>query len=242
MTLRDWLRERPYTLTMSAGFFSFFAHIGVISVLADEGLLPQRITGASAGTIAGALWGAGCTIEAMKQRLFALQKSDFWDPGLGLGFLKGERFRDLVSEMAPVALLEDCVIPVTISVYEIASRQTRLISTGDIGRAVLASCCVPFLFQPVRLKNGRLHYDGGILDRPGLAGTQPGERIFYHHITSRSPWRRKNSPSLQIPQRDNLVTLAIPDLPRAGPNKLEMGPVAFAQARQAMQVALDRPL
>jgi NTE family protein len=241
MTLRDWLRARPFTLTMSAGFFSFFAHVGVISVLADEGLLPARITGASAGAIAGALWGAGCDVEMMKQRLFALKKADFWDPGLGLGFLKGERFRDLLSEMAPVALLEDCAIPVTISVYQIASRETKLIATGDIGRVVLASSCVPFLFQPVRL-NGRLHYDGGILDRPGLAGTQPDERVFYHHITSRSPWRRQNSSSLQIPQRDNLVTLAIPDLPRAGPNKLERGPVAFAQAREAMQVALERPL
>ena len=37
-TLREWLREQPFTLVMSSGFFGFFAHAGVVSVLEEEGL------------------------------------------------------------------------------------------------------------------------------------------------------------------------------------------------------------
>jgi len=53
-TLRNWLRAEPFTLTMSSGFFSFFAHAGMLSVLEKEKLLPSRITGSSAGRVPGA--------------------------------------------------------------------------------------------------------------------------------------------------------------------------------------------
>ena len=42
-TLREWLEEAPYALGMSSGFFGFFAHCGVLTVLEEEGLLPERV-------------------------------------------------------------------------------------------------------------------------------------------------------------------------------------------------------
>ena len=41
-TLSEWLREGPFSLTLSSGFFGFFAHAGLVTVLEDEGLLPRR--------------------------------------------------------------------------------------------------------------------------------------------------------------------------------------------------------
>jgi len=38
-TVREWLRERPFALGLSSGFFGFFAHAGLVSVLEDEGLV-----------------------------------------------------------------------------------------------------------------------------------------------------------------------------------------------------------
>ena len=32
-TLREWLRERPFSLALSSGFFGFFAHTGLVTVL-----------------------------------------------------------------------------------------------------------------------------------------------------------------------------------------------------------------
>jgi hypothetical protein len=42
-TLRAWLAEGPFTLGLSSGFFGFFAHAGVVSVLEAERLRPARI-------------------------------------------------------------------------------------------------------------------------------------------------------------------------------------------------------
>src|SRR6266568_9273645 len=40
-TLRAWLAEAPFTLGLSSGFFGFFAHAGVVSVLEEEVCLPR---------------------------------------------------------------------------------------------------------------------------------------------------------------------------------------------------------
>ncbi|HET9038276.1 MAG TPA: patatin-like phospholipase family protein, partial [Myxococcaceae bacterium] len=95
-TLREWLREGPFTLVMSSGFFGFFAHAGVVSVLEEEGLRPARITGSSAGALVGALWGAGVPAARIREELLALRREHFWDLRPGLGLLAGALFRALL--------------------------------------------------------------------------------------------------------------------------------------------------
>ena len=160
---------------------------------------------------------------------------------MGLGLLRGQLFRELLDQISLVRQLEDCPIPVTVSVYDVYARKTRTFSQGRLSDIIYASSAMPPLFQPLRI-NQRLFWDGGIKDRPGLAGVALGERVLYHHIASRSPWRRTNSPALRMPERDNMVSLVIQNLPRVSPNQLARGPVAFNQARLATQQALDQPV
>ena len=84
--------------------------------------------------------------------------------------------------------------------------------------------------------------DGGITDRPGVEGLPAGGRVLYHHLATRSPWRRKGSASMEIPPRVDLTALVIDALPRVGPFRLEEGPKAFAAAREAAKRALDRSI
>ena len=239
-TLRQWLTEGGYGLTLSSGFFGFFAHAGMLSVLEEEALLPSSFSGSSAGALIGALWSAGLDSHAIRDGLFELDKAAFWDPAFGPGLLRGNKFRELLDELLPVKDFKDCRRPLAVSAYALASRRTHVINSGSLVPAVYASCCVPFLFQPLRI-NGHAMLDGGIADRPGLAGMQ-AERVLYHHLASRSPWRRKNGAQSRIPQRSGMTSLVIDDLPRVGPNKLAAGRDAYAQARSAMHTALDQPL
>ncbi|OUR86974.1 patatin [Gammaproteobacteria bacterium 42_54_T18] len=229
MKLYDWLEEQPFTLSMSSGFFSFFAHTGMLAALVDHGLKPGKLTGSSAGALVGGCYASGCSIDELKAQLFALQRDDFWDPGFGLGLLKGDLFRAQIRNICKVSNVEECPIPFRASAFNLGLWDTEVIDQGCLTQAIAASCAFPFLFQPVPL-NGARYLDGGIKDRPGLQGTQPGERIFYHHIGSRSPWRRRNSPALQIPQAENMQAITISDLPRVGPNKLQNGVAAYEYA------------
>jgi len=94
------------------------------------------------------------------------------------------------------------------------------------------------MFHPVWIER-RAYWDGGIFDRPGLAGIAEGERMLFHHIASRSPWRAREPAVLR---RRNMVTLVIDDLPRSGPFRLDAGHRALELAREATMVALDTPI
>ena len=93
-TLREWLEEGPFGLVMSSGFFSFFAHTGFMTVLEDEGLLPRRISGSSAGALVGAAWAARVDAPRLADELLRLERRHFWDPGLGAGLLRGRLFKE----------------------------------------------------------------------------------------------------------------------------------------------------
>lgn len=238
MSLASWLKREPFTLTMSSGFFGFYVHAGMLAALLEQGLAPAKITGSSAGALVGACWASGLEMPDIKAALFSLQRDDFWDPALGLGLLKGVSFRAKLAEFLKVDQFEDCRVPLALSAFDLRSRQTIVLQKGDLVPAIYASCAFPFLFHPYRINNSYC-MDGGILDRPGLAGVLEGERVLYHHISSKSPWRSKTSKALQIPYRENLRAVALADMPRVGPNQLDKGPVAFDAAYRKMREMLS---
>jgi NTE family protein len=240
-TLREWLREAPFSLAMSSGFFGFFAHSGVVSVLEDEDLLPVRSSGSSAGALVTGLWAGGVEARTIERELLALKREHFWDPGPGMGLLRGRLFRRKLESILPVRTFGEAARPAAVSVFDLWSRRTKVIDAGEIAPALVASCAVPFLFHPVWIDQRPLA-DGGILDRPGLLGMPVGERVLYHHLASRSPWRRKGSPQLKVPARENLAAVVIDGLPRLGPFRLEKAADAFHLAAKAMRRALGRPV
>jgi len=238
-TLRAWLEEGPFALAMSSGFFGFFAHAGFVSVLEEEGLCPVRVAGSSAGALVGAAWASGLGAAALADELLSLSRPDFWDPSPGPGLLRGGLFRRRLEALLPVSTFEACPTPFGVSVFDVLARRTRVIDRGPLVPAVQASCAVPLMFHPVWIE-GRPLLDGGLLDRPGLSSLPEGTRVLYHHLASRSPWRRRSSPALALPVRPGLASVAFDGLPRVGPFRMAEGRRAFEASRRAARLALDR--
>lgn len=239
-SLRSWLAERPFALTMSSGFFGFFAHAGLMTALEEAELAPARLSGSSAGALVAGLWASGLSAARIGEELCVLERADFWDPGFGAGLLRGGLFDARLERLLGARTFDRCRVPVSISVFDVITRTTRVVIEGDLAPAIRASCAVPGLFHPVWL-GGRPMLDGGILDRPGLAGMPAGERVLFHHLASRSPWRREGGASMDLPRREGLVPLVLGDLPRVGPFRLREGARAFAIAKARAAAALDRP-
>jgi hypothetical protein len=66
--------------------------------------------------------------------------------------------------------------------------------------------------------------------------------VFYHHLTSRLPWRPARSLlKRDAPQRAGMLTLEIAALPRADPFHIERGLRAMDVAANAMRAALTQP-
>lgn len=237
-TLGDWLSQAPFRLVLSSGFFGFYAHCGVLMALEEAGLLPVATAGSSAGALVGGAWAAGVEPADLRQELLGLRRPDFWDPGLGAGLLRGDRFRERLERLLPAATFEQCRAGLVVSVYDVLTLSTRTLDHGPLAPAIHASCAVPLMFQPVWIR-GRPLLDGGVADRPGVAGVPAGERTLLHHLVSKSPWRL-GAP--RPPRREQLVTLEIADLPQVNPFRLERGVGALELALARTREALHRPL
>jgi NTE family protein len=240
VTLGDWLAQGPFGLAMSSGFFSFFAHTGMLSALIARGLRPTHVAGSSAGALVAGAWGAGLEPDELAGVLAEVRREDFWDPSIGPGLLAGRKFDALLRRMLPQGAIDACRVPVRISVFDILARRTVVLERGDLAKAIRASCAVPAMFQPVWIDR-RPYWDGGILDRPGIAGVPPG-RLLFHHISSRSVWRRAVPSSLALPARPEMVSLVVDGLPRSNPWRLDAGRQALLDARAATERALDQPI
>ena len=239
-TLADWLRAQPFGLTLSSGFFGFFAHAGLLAALDDAGLKPAFVSGASAGALAGGLWAAGMAPRDFRDHLLALDKRDFWDPWPGFGLLRGKKFSTLMRRLLPVATFEDCPVPVAVSAFDVVGRRTRVFNSGDLAKAIHASCAVPLMFQPVWLQ-GRPYLDGGARDWAGIDGMPEHLPVLYHHLPLRMPWLTLPGSLLGLPVRDQLKTVHIHGLARPSPNDLSPGAEAFEQARVGMAQLLAGP-
>jgi NTE family protein len=240
-TLREWLREGDFALAMSSGFFGFYAHSGALAALEEAGAVPTKCAGSSAGALVTGLRAGGVLPDAIERELTRLRRADFWDPSPGVGLLRGRLFRERLDALLPVRAVEDCTIAYAASVYDLRGLRTRVVAQGSLAAAIHASCALPGLFHPVWI-DGRPYSDGGIADRPGVAGVANEPRVLHHHLASRSPWRSVGSASMKMPERAGLVSVALEGITRLGPFALERGREAFRQAERGMREALDRPV
>lgn len=178
-TLRDTLAERRFGLVLSAGYFGFFAHGGLLAALEAEGLRPAAWAGTSAGALVGALGASGMKAADVAAMMIGVDKADFWDPapveqlwdavrGRGAtGLLRGARFRKLLASRLP-ARFEDCREPLVLVTADVTHAQSRVHVSGPLPPIVHASCAYPGLFRTVD-DDGTQAWDGGLIDKAPIA-------------------------------------------------------------------------
>lgn len=232
-TLRTWLEEGPFSLALSSGFFGFYAHTGMLCALSEAGFVPEALSGSSAGALVAGCFAAGLPSDEIATVLLGLSRADFWDPSPGFGLLRGTKFQALLEKTLPVTEFSETQIPVSVSVWDMRHRRTRVIRNGDLSTAIRASCALPGLFQPVAHPVGWL-LDGGIADRPGVAGLRGKNRVLYHHL------HEQGTKVQNIPVGPQGLILG--ELPRVSPFRLEVGKDAFATAYRRTQLALDEQI
>jgi NTE family protein len=237
------LREEPFTLCLSAGFFGFFAHTGMIAELEARQLRPARIIGSSAGALAGGLWAMGLSASQLEERVVSVRREDFWDPGLPVfGLLRGRAFGRLLDDfLAEVGReqLEQAPTPVTIMVWELLRRRGRAIDSGSASQAIRAACALPVMFQPVRV-DGRWCIDGAVSDREATSALRVDERALLCSLPHQSRWPEFGVDN-RVPESRRRWRFMPRDLPRVTPFHLDQGPRAMHVARSQFAAWLDAP-
>jgi NTE family protein len=151
-------------LVLSGGGAKGFAHIGVIKALNEAGIVPDAISGVSAGAIAGALIADGHSPEAILD-MFKETKTykyiEFIIPKRGLVKMTG--IEKILKKNLKAKTFEDLSIPLFITATNLSDGKAEYYSKGELLIRILASSTVPVLFMPVKMDN-KTFVDGGVIN------------------------------------------------------------------------------
>jgi len=154
-------------LMLSGGAGLGFFHAGVIKTLTEQNLLPNVISGASAGSIMAALIGTRTDselLEVLKPDAIheKFQRWGVWKGVFEDSFLDSTNLENALIELFDLTTFEEAYqktgrhITVTVSPADL-HQYSRLLNARTspnaiITQSVRASCAVPYMFSPVQLK------------------------------------------------------------------------------------------
>lgn len=160
------MKKKKLGFALGAGGARGVAHVGFLQAMEDEGIIPDYIAGSSMGSVVGAGYAAGCSIEEMRKATCSLRLFDVISlPGRAKGGLfETKKMRHLLKRHIGDIDFKDLKIPFTCVSVDMISQQLVEFSEGSVLDAVVASSSIPSIFCPLEKNDMRL-IDGGILER-----------------------------------------------------------------------------
>ena len=151
-------------LVLSGGGARGISHIGVLKALEDFGVQVDCIAGTSAGSIVGSLYAYGYRADKILEIVMVTSFFKSVRPAWAwTGLLSLEGLREVLMKYMPENKFESLKVPMTVAATEIRRGRVEYFTQGELIPAILSSCCVPAVFNPVQF-NGGVYVDGGILD------------------------------------------------------------------------------
>ncbi|MDE7379757.1 MAG: patatin-like phospholipase family protein [Clostridia bacterium] len=155
-------------LALGSGGSRGVAHLGVLKALEEEGIRPDYIAGCSMGSVVGAGYAKGLSVEEMFSMVTQLKAIHLIDlsavPITRLALFKGNKMQRLLLSKIGKMDFSELKIPFRCVASDLYSGKLVTLSEGDVSEAVRASSSMPTIFPPVK-SHGKLLIDGGVLCR-----------------------------------------------------------------------------
>lgn len=163
-------------ISLGSSFLGYATHAGFMNRLHDLGIRPVAVGGSSAGAITAGLYAAGLAPEVIRKavldhrfrRSFVRRtpwlthyiRNTFYEPDMGAFKTDGavEYLRKLVGERDIESLTQPRYMA---AVSNLQTATTHFIQSGPLARIMVASCCIPTVFAPIRHQD-MMCYDGGV--------------------------------------------------------------------------------
>lgn len=144
-------------LALGAGGSRGIAHIGFLKALEDNGIKPDFIAGSSMGSVIGAFYSYGYSLDYMLQVALALKSRDILDlspMAIKNGtLLKSKKMAAILKRYLKDTKIEHLNIPFACVGLDIISGKKVVFDQGEVALAVQASSSIPMVFAPVEYEN-----------------------------------------------------------------------------------------
>ncbi len=155
-------------LALGSGGAYGLSHIGVLKVFEENKIPIDIICGSSIGAVIATLWALGFEGKEIEKltsnfvkniNFFSLKGFSF--PFRGLW--RAKYLENVLKKLFNDKTFYDLKHPLKIVVFDFKSKGVKVLDEGFLYKAVAASCALPGIFEPIRLKDDML-LDGGILN------------------------------------------------------------------------------
>ncbi|MBT3318367.1 MAG: patatin-like phospholipase family protein [Clostridia bacterium] len=162
MAILGFGKTKKSGIAFGGGGTRGIAHIGAIKVFQQNNIDFDFIAGTSVGSMAGAVYALGVPWRDMYDYVLTIRKKNLLPPRTWVSYMSAqilERMADYYLEGKTFDQLDKPFCAVAVDLKK--GKPTRL-NTGNVSKALSASCAIPGVFQPVKI-DGKTYVDGGIL-------------------------------------------------------------------------------
>lgn len=161
------MEPRPkIAVVLGSGGPRGYAHIGIIKVLEEAGIVPDLIVGTSVGALIGTFWASGMSAQALDTKSREggpLTLFDLW-PFADRGWIRGQRLQDYVNRELGAISLDALAKPMIVNATRREDKLPVFFTSGNVGVAVRASSAVPRVISPVGISG--VEYEDGDVSLP----------------------------------------------------------------------------
>lgn len=174
----------PIAFVLSGGATLGALQVGMLRALEEVGLQPDLVVGTSVGALNGAVVAEHGELAPAEDRLLrvwcslergAIFPGSVWGQARrvlnGRSLHPDKGLRSLVERTLTARQFEDLSLPLGVLATGALTAHPRLLTSGDLTRALLASAAIPGVLPPVRLA-GEPHWDGGLTANVPLRSAQ----------------------------------------------------------------------
>lgn len=201
------LQPRPdIAVVLGPGGPRGHAHIGVMRVLEEAGIVPDLIVGTSVGALIGAFWASGLTAAEIDTRAAHDGLLDVFDPSpfADRGWVHGQRLQDYVNDGLGGQRLQDLRRRLVVVATRRADMTPRFFTHGNAGVAVRASAAVPGLVSPVGIAGVEYEDGDSALPLAVSAARAAGARFVIAVNVYARPERAPADLSAELRDRDRV--------------------------------------
>ena len=155
-------------LALGGGGARGFSHLGAIKAFNEFGLKFDFIAGTSAGSLAGAFYAAGYDYNQMFNAIKDIKEKDIRKNIIPFTPSKTDGIGEIVVQNLGDINIEELKTAFAAVAVDLKTTKEVVIAKGNLAKAVMGSCAVPGVFQPVE-------FDGMLLSDGGLQNTIPAD-------------------------------------------------------------------
>lgn len=147
-------------LALGGGFARGLAHVGILKVLEEEGIIPDFIAGTSVGAVIGAAYCSGVSAKELEEIAAIVRFKDFARYTISrFGLCTNDRMTGFLHRILKVKTFEQLRIPLAVTATNFMTGEPVVFTQGALVDPVRASCAYPGVFLPVNV-DGKLMVDG----------------------------------------------------------------------------------